>query len=240
MDKQKKIRYRRKKMRKRKLMRATLIVLLILSLLFSIGLVVVIADSIFNIGLKERASYYFCKEVDIVLDPGHGGKDPGANKGEAIEKEITLEIAHKTKTLLEDAGYDVILTRDDDTFIELNQRAEFANKRNAKVFVSIHCNSSEDGEGEGIETFYTEYKGDETKYFAETIQSCIIEHTNARNREAKTANYNVLVHTTMPSVLVEAGFLTNKSERVLLVTDEYQEKIALGISEAIKLYLTDS
>lgn len=178
--------------------------------------------------------------ADIVLDAGHGGKDQGASAGNVIEKEITLEIVKKTEKYLKDAGYKVKLTRDEDTFVKLEERAEYANRKGAKVFASIHCNSSEDGEGNGIETFYSEQKGTESEKLAQSIQTCVIEETAARDREVKTADHTVTVTTKMPSALVETGFLSDGTERELLQQEGYQDKLAKGIAEGIINYMEES
>ena len=176
-------------------------------------------------------------QADIVLDAGHGGEDPGAIQGDAMEKEITLEIVKMTKDLLEESGYKVGMTREEDCRVELGGRASFANKRNAKVFVSIHCNASENHKGNGIETFYAEYKGFKNKTLAEMIQSAVMEQTDAFDRGIKTADYAVIVRTSMPAVLIEVGFLTDEVEKEMLQDKEYQEKLAKGISEGIIRYL---
>lgn len=178
--------------------------------------------------------------ADIVLDAGHGGKDQGASGGDVIEKEITLAIAKKTEKYLKEAGYKVKMTRDDDTFVELEERAAFADRKEAKVFVSIHCNSSEDGEGNGIETFYAEHKGENSQKLAQSIQENVIVQTEARDREVKTADYTVIVRSTMPAALVETGFLSDSNERELLQQEDYQEKLAKGIADGIISYLEQS
>ena len=217
------------KRRKRRLLRAYLIFLLILLLTVGIG-----------IGALVLEQFIPFRTADIVIDPGHGDHDPGAVAIDIYEKDITLDIALKTEKLLKDAGYKVRLTRDDDSFLELGERAEFANKRNAKVFVSIHCNSSEDGSGQGIETYYGESKTDADHTLAEKIQECLIIQTGARDREIKEAAYTVLVRTEMPSALVETGFMTNDAERAQLMDEHYQELIALGISEGIMGFLEEN
>ena len=176
-------------------------------------------------------------QADIVLDAGHGGKDPGANNGDAIEKEITLSIAKMTQEILEDAGYKVKMIREEDSFVELTERPEIANRKNAKVFVSVHSNSSEDGEGKGIETFYTEQKGEVDENLATQLHEAIIKYTEADDRGVKTADYTVLVRTKMPAVLIETGFLTNSTECELLTDEDYQRKLSEGIAEGIILYL---
>ena len=217
------------KRRKRRLLRAYLIFLLILLLTVGIG-----------IGALVLEQFIPFRTADIVIDPGHGDHDPGAVADDIYEKGITLDIALKTEKILKEAGYKVRLTRNDDSFLELGERAEFANKRNAKVFVSIHCNSSEDGSGQGIETYYGESKTAADLALAEKIQECLIAQTGARDREMKDATYTVLVRTKMPAALVETGFMTNDKERAQLMDDHYQELIALGISKGIISYLEES
>jgi N-acetylmuramoyl-L-alanine amidase len=176
-------------------------------------------------------------QVDIVLDAGHGGEDPGAIQGDAMEKEITLDIVKMTKDLLEESGYKVGMTREEDCRVELGDRASFANKRNAQVFVSIHCNASENHKGNGIETYHTEQKGLEDKMLAEMIQKAVIEQTDAFDRGIKAADYTVIVRTTMPAVLIEVGFLTDEVEKNMLQDKEYQQKLAKGIVDGIVRYL---
>ena len=227
-DYRRKMKAKKRKKRRVKLMRIAMIMTLIL-LLGIVG-----ALGYFAIGTVRQM---FFNKVDIVLDAGHGGEDPGAIRDDAIEKEITLEVAKKTKTILEESDYKVGMTRDTDRYIELGDRAKFANERKAKVFVSIHCNSSEDYSGKGIETYYTEQKGLEDEILAGMIQESLIEETDANDRGIKVANYTVIVRSTMPSVLVEVGFLTDAEENELLQNEEYQRKLAKGIAEGIKKYL---
>ena len=227
-DYRRKMKAKKRKKRRVKLMRIAMIMTLIL-LLGIVG-----ALGYFAIGTVRQM---FFNKVDIVLDAGHGGEDPGAIRDDAIEKEITLEVAKKTKTILEESDYKVGMTRDTDRYIELGDRAKFANERKAKVFVSIHCNSSEDYSGKGIETYYTEQKGLEDEILAGMIQESLIEETDANDRGIKGANYTVIVRSDMPAVLVEVGFLTDAEENDLLQNEEYQRKLAKGIAEGIKKYL---
>lgn len=179
-------------------------------------------------------------EADIILDAGHGGKDQGASYGEVLEKELTLEIAKKTKEILEEAGYRVSMTRKDDTFVDLYDRADYANRKNSKVFVSIHCNSSEEDGAEGIETFYAASKEEESQALAQALQTGMVEQTEARDRGIKTADYVVIKETDMPAALVEVGFLSDSGERQLLQQEEYQKKLAEGIAAGILEYLEDT
>ena len=239
MTRQKKI--TRNTRRKRKLFLRKLLILLLILL----GIVVILLGMLYFKGnnitaISKLLDFKRFGTVDIVIDPGHGDHDPGATSDTIYEKDITLAIALKAKDVLTDAGYKVVLTRIDDTFLELGERSGIANKKEAKVFVSIHCNSSEDGSGQGIETFYTDQKTEEDVLLAEKIQSNLIKQTNARDREIRTANYTVLVSTKMPAVLVEAGFLTNDSERSLLVDEEYQNQLASGIAIGIEEFLEET
>lgn len=178
--------------------------------------------------------------VDIVLDAGHGGKDQGTNAGNVLEKDINLQIAQKTQQYLEKEGYKVGMVRTDDTFVKLGQRADYANEREAQLFVSIHCNSSESGEGNGIETYYAEEKAETSSPLAELIQEQVVLQTGARDRSARTADYAVIRKTDMPAVLIEIGFLSDTEECRLLQQNDYQDKIARGIADGILCYLHKS
>lgn len=219
---------RRRRRRRKQLLRKAVPVITFLSV-FCITLVLLAVWTFWG----DQLFPPIFSEVDIVLDAGHGGKDVGANHGDLLEKDINLAVANKTKDLLSEAGYKVKMTREDDTFVELSDRVQFANRRNAKVYVSIHCNSSEDGSGNGIETFYAESKEESSKSLAESIQSNTISKTGAKDREVKTADYTVILGTDMPAALVEMGFFTNEQERTLLRSEEYQQKLAQGIADGI-------
>lgn len=231
----------RRRRRKKRLLRLVVLLLLLLAAFLVLIIGKFLRERMSLPALSRETMFSWdITSVDIVLDAGHGGKDQGANGDDVIEKEITLEIAKKTEECLKEAGYKVKLTRDEDTFMELEERAEYANRKKAKVFVSIHCNSSEDGEGNGIETFYSEQKGEESEKLAVLIQENLIAQTNARDREAKTADYTVIARTKMPAVLVETGFLSDAEERALLEQEEYQNHLAKGISDGIIAYLEQS
>lgn len=230
-------RARRKRRRKKKLIRALLIILLILMGVFLLVTGIFIGRFLSKTVITGTAELpWSVGSVDIVLDAGHGGKDQGTSYENVIEKDLTLEIAEKAQKILEDAGYRVGMVREDDTFVDLGERAEYANRRNAKVYVSIHCNSSEDGEGEGIETYYTEQKDETSQELAQAIQEHVIAQTEARDREVKAADYAVIVRTEMPAALVEVGFLSDSSERELLQQEQYQNQLAEGIAAGVLEY----
>lgn len=215
---------RRKKKSKQTIKPATLAVLFVIILISGYYIAQIVHQNFFN-------------QVDIVLDAGHGGNDPGAVHEDVLEKEITLEITRMTKELLKESGYTVGMTRNNDSFIELGERATYATRRNAKVFISIHCNASENSSGNGIETFYSKSKELNNNILAEMIQNAVIEQTEASNRGIKTENYTVLVRSNMPAALIEVGFITNETEKELLQDPSYQQKLAKGISEGIIRYM---
>lgn len=235
--KEKRMREKRRRRRRRRIVRALLLLLMtFLLLLAGLGLFF-LGKTLFKDRVKEKLRLQWdIGKADVVLDAGHGGKDQGASSGEAIEKDITLEIAKKTKKLLEEAGCKVGMVRNDDTFVELGERAEYGNRKEAKVFVSIHCNSAE-GEANGIETFYTEQKGEESQKLAQLLQKNVIAQTQARDREVKAEDYTVIVRTDMPAALVEVGFLSDPEECKLLRQEDYQRKLAEGIAAGILAYL---
>lgn len=176
----------------------------------------------------------------IILDPGHGGMDGGCVGGEVVEKDINLSIAKEVKSKLIQMGYDVMLTREGDENLSLEERVCFANANQASLYISIHQNFSEEQAASvrGIETYYSSLKGEDgSKRLARLLQKEIINSTDANNRQAiVNDNLYVIRETDMPACLVETGFLSNRKERELLVTAEYQEKLADAIAESVDYY----
>lgn len=178
----------------------------------------------------------------IVIDAGHGGKDPGAisTRFDYEEKHLTLSTAHMVKAYLNSLGYKTVMTRSDDSYIPLSQRAEIANKQEGSLFVSIHYNSSPSESASGIEVFY--YKeGDvkrtkASKDLGEQVLERLVQHTGASTRGVKSENFAVIRKTTMPAILIEAGFLTNVEERKKLQDPHYRRFIAWGIARGIDQY----
>ncbi|MDA3731019.1 N-acetylmuramoyl-L-alanine amidase [Niameybacter massiliensis] len=204
-----------------------------------IGLILMGVMGLLNIEVKNPNQVYAQKPTMkklIVIDPGHGGRDVGAIVDEALEKHINLQIAHKVKYKLSQQGYDVVMTREQDEEVSLEQRVKLSNESNAQLFVSIHQNAIEDNVTHGIETWFESGKS-ASKQFAQFIQEQTSLATGAKNRGIKdyTSLY-VTRNTHAPSVLVECGFITSDYERSLLSSDRYQEEIAEGIVEGINLY----
>lgn len=176
----------------------------------------------------------------IVIDPGHGGSDSGAVSEGMLEKHINLQISRKVKQKLLQQGYTVIMTREQDEAVTLEERVRISNDSNADLFVSIHQNAIEDSVTHGIETWF-ERGNKDSKELANKIQGSIAGLTGEKNRGIKdSTSYHVTRNNNAPSVLVECGFITSDYERPLLSMDEYQEKIADGIVEGINQYLNKS
>lgn len=169
----------------------------------------------------------------IVLDAGHGGRDQGTSSGDVLEKDINLSMAKKLAALLEDDKIEILLTREDDTKIGLDERAEFANKNKADLFISLHCNYCEEDAGvQGLECYYRE-GSEEGGALASCIADAFEGEERIINRGTRTANFRVLRNTRMPAVLVEMGYLSNRSERDKLADEAYQELLAKKLAEGI-------
>ncbi|WP_079528939.1 N-acetylmuramoyl-L-alanine amidase [Halobacillus hunanensis] len=171
----------------------------------------------------------------IILDPGHGGKDPGAIGNSLQEKDVILEIAKLVEFKLRAKGYDVLMTRTDDTFVTLEDRVKLANTWGVDLFVSIHANGYYDSSAKGIETFYNAGSW-EAKDIADLVQENVISETSNLSRGVFKADYYVLRHTDMPAILVETGFVSNKKDAKLLKSKDYREQVAKGIVKGIEKY----
>jgi N-acetylmuramoyl-L-alanine amidase len=186
----------------------------------------------------------------IVLDAGHGGFDPGKiGINGAHESEINLSIVKKLKVLLEQNGFEVILTRKDDKGLyeegdsnkkrtDMKKRVDIINGSGVNLAVSIHQNSFEQASSKGAQVFYHE-KSLEGKELAEIIQKQIKDTIGDKNHRVPKSNenYYMLKKSICPLVIVECGFLSNPEEAQLLCTDAYQEKMAWAIHLGIIQYL---
>lgn len=171
----------------------------------------------------------------IVIDPGHGGKDPGALSLDKRVKEsfLTLQMALALADKLEYRGHEVSLTRSTDYYPSLSARCRLANDLNADFFISIHVNSADSASATGIETLVYEKPSNTTLRYADLIQKNLIKATKARDRGIKyRGDLTVLKRTKMPAVLVETGFINNPSDLAKLVTSDYQNLIVTAIADA--------
>lgn len=224
------------------------------------------------------------KKFKVVLDAGHGGKDYGAVYHGNIEKNIALQTVLKVGAILEkDPQIDVVFTRKSDVFIELQQRANIANKSKGSIFVSMHCNANKNQAAEGNETYVmgitrnssnlevaknenevvtleTDYKIkydgydpnspesvigisilqeehlDQSIELAGRVQEFFTKKTDNKNRGVKQAGFLVLRQITMPRVLIEMGFVSNKEEGEFLNSETGQDLLAEAIANAIMDY----
>lgn len=182
----------------------------------------------------------------IVVDPGHGGKDPGTiGFSGNYEKEVNLEISKKLKKKLKSNGYKVILTRDSDEYVDNLLRAKTANKKRARVFVSIHCNSMENNSSvDGIQVLYYPNRestiGDlNNNELAQIMMNSMVNGTGAKDKGIiERKDLIVLNQTKMPAIIIECGFLSNKNEEKLLLTEDYQNKIVDSIIDGLEEYLS--
>lgn len=179
----------------------------------------------------------------IVIDAGHGGTDPGAlSITGKREKDLAISVSSKLNNSLKEKGYNTLMTRDTDVFVDLYERARIANNSNGDIFISIHGNSFTNNKAiKGIEVYYwpknkSKIKEEEQYPLAKSVFDELLKATGAASRGVKTNSYVVIRETKMPAILIETGFLTNPEEEKLLYTEEYQNKIVEGIVKGIENY----
>ncbi|ASK62261.1 N-acetylmuramoyl-L-alanine amidase [Virgibacillus phasianinus] len=172
---------------------------------------------------------------NIVLDPGHGGKDPGAlGIGGTLEKDVILDTAENVAQRLRAAGATVIMTRDSDHFLSLEERVLISSKFNTHAFISLHYNAYPFMGINGISTHY--YAGGNDRELAQDIQTGLRHNVSLNSRGIMQSNYHVLRENSDLAVLVELGFITNPSDLTTVQTESYQNNAARGIVEGVKAY----
>ena len=178
----------------------------------------------------------------IIIDAGHGGIDPGSDSQGILEKEINLEIALKLQEVLHENGYSVLMTREDDNSLSLRERSDFANEKEADLFISLHQNCyAQDASVHGIEVYYNSDKTTNDQQLAQMIQESLINETGAKNRGIRSDNGLVVTRETkMPAVLVETAFISNDYELDLITSEDYQNKVVEGIITGIENFLNES
>jgi N-acetylmuramoyl-L-alanine amidase len=213
----------------------------------------------------------------VVIDPGHGGHDPGAQVRGLNEAELVLDIALRLeRLLLKEPGVEVVLTRRTNAYVALEERTTIANRSAADLFLSIHANASADAGARGFETYFLNFaanpeaealaarenagsarrmgslpdivkaialnnKIDESRDFAMMVQASMHDvlrktYRNARSLGVKQAPFTVLIGATMPSVLAEVSFLTNRTDATLLRSQTYRQQIAEALFAGIVKY----
>jgi N-acetylmuramoyl-L-alanine amidase len=218
--------------------------------------------------------------LTIVIDPGHGGKDPGAmGPGGLAEKTVVLQVAKELRQIIQQEfpTARVVLTREQDVFIPLRERARIANRLQAVLFISLHLNSGQNHAASGIETWYLSFAASErankiaarenrmsaaqlsdlevilrhlretdrinqSAALAQLMQHALVVHmqrqyVDIQDRGVEGAPFAVLVHTEMPSILVELAFVSNPKDEALLRGRTYQQALAYGVVEGIRRFL---
>ncbi len=182
-------------------------------------------------------------QVVIVVDPGHGGEDPGkVGINDVLEKDLNLQIAKKVKKLLEEAGIKIVMTRTNDKVPDakkedLNQRVQLINETKPKLALCIHQNSYPDAKIKGAQVFYhtiTPEAEDVASIVQEQLRT--VDQTNTRQIK-ENDTYFMLKNTQVPTIIVECGFLTNPDEAAKLTQEDYQDKLAQAICEGVVKWL---
>jgi len=173
--------------------------------------------------------------MKIAIDPGHGGKDPGAVGAYSKEKDINLALCLKLKQRLKASGIDVIMTRETDVYLDLQPRCDIANKNKADYFLSVHCNSVKDRNARGTETF-SYARGTSAYKLAEILQETMVRVSGSMDRGVKTARFYVLRETKMPAVLVETLFISNEAEEKKLNDKVWQDRLCDEMSKALCIH----
>jgi N-acetylmuramoyl-L-alanine amidase len=172
-------------------------------------------------------------KVLVVVDAGHGGHDPGTISSTGLhEKNVNLAVALKVAGLLQQRGVGVIMTRQDDRFIELDERADVANRRNADLFVSIHSDSNPDRGRQGFTVFVAKAASSDARRTADRIHQALAA-AGIESHGIREAEYKVLVNTSGPAVLVEIGYLSNTQDCARLRDGSYQNRLAQAIANGI-------
>ena len=178
----------------------------------------------------------------IVLDPGHGGWDPGAVVGDVLEKNVNIEIVSRVRALAE-AHPDLapVLTRELDVYVEKTDRVQLADQVGAALYLSIHVNACDYPEVHGVETWGddTREPSDSSWVLASAVQDAVVEATGARDRGIRSQQL-YLRHTALPAASIEVGFLTCNEERAKLLDPAYQDQIARAIVDGILTFLEAS
>ncbi|HCF48969.1 MAG TPA: N-acetylmuramoyl-L-alanine amidase CwlD [Syntrophomonas sp.] len=202
------------------------------------------------LGLPPEESYipaYALASKVVVIDPGHGGCDPGASRGAYVEKDITLAISQHLARQLSEAGAMVVMLRTEDRDLvgdgfsgtvaarkreDLKLRAQRANEVKADLYISIHTNADPSPRWYGAQVFY-DASSKPSKLTAVMIQEEITKQLGNTKRKAAPGDYYILRNTQMPAVIVEVGFISNPQEASLLADNDYQVKMAQAIFAGI-------
>ncbi len=180
-----------------------------------------------NASVKDTSKSF----TTVVVDAGHGGKDNGAYRSYGgAEKVATLDVARRLNRKLRESQFHTVMTRSEDQFISLDERVRIENAQKNSIFVSIHFN---DSRRRGIHGFETYYHAGTSRALAERIQAKLMTIPHSQNRGVHFASFRVLRLARYPAVLVECGFLSNRSEGDKARSSEYRDLLADRIAEAV-------
>lgn len=177
----------------------------------------------------------------IILDPGHGGADAGAISPNGLrEKELNLAVAVRLKQKLEDLGAEVLLTREDDRYLWLYDRVAIANRTGGAVLLSIHANNHDNRKIHGLEIWHHPDRN-ESAILAQALAEAVLARTKQHFRGIMSSKDFVIPREAqMPAVIFEMGFVSNRDEEKLLITEEFQDKITDGICQGLIAYFHPS
>ena len=178
----------------------------------------------------------------VVIDPGHGGPDPGAVGPKGLkESDVVLDVSRQVSSILSVKGVKVLMTRKYQTDLDLQPRVTLANKANADAFISIHANATRGYRSDvnGIETYY--YSGYQGLRLAKSLQEEVLKVSrNSPDRGVRRGRFYVIRKTNMPAALVEIGFLTGSLDSKMLMQADHRKNLAFAISKGILNYLEES
>jgi len=187
-------------------------------------------------GLELLVTPYRAGGLKIAIDPGHGGKDPGAVGPAGFrEKDVNLAMSKKLVKALEDLGAEPVLLRTGDYYLGLYERPAMANDLNVDIFVSVHNNGFPDPTKGGTETYWYE-NHPLSRTLGAVVHEALVEATGLQDRGLRYANFAVLRETSMPSILLECAYMTNPREELLLQKPEFQQRLVDAVAEAIMLF----
>lgn len=176
-----------------------------------------------------------------MIDPGHGGPDPGAvGIGGTQEKDVVLEVSRQIRDLLQSRGVEVLMTRDGDIDVDLPPRAQLANASGAHAFVSVHANALNMSRPDvnGLETFY--FQSVQGKNLASAIHNSIMGTVRREDRGVREGRFYVIRATRVPATLVELGFLTGADDAADLADTTHRRQLALAVTAGILEYLNQN
>ena len=217
---------------------------------FKLIIIISIFISIFSISkVYAIINNYTLLGKTIYIDPGHGGIDSGATYKNIYEKDINLIMSKKIEKYLVSKGATVYLTRETDKDLskttinrkrnDLTNRAKLINKSNANMYISIHLNYISNSKWQGLQIFYNS-KNKENEIIANKITSYLKEYTSNIREPKKENIYYMYKQINIPGILIELGFLSNPNDRYRLTKEEYQDKLAINISNSIEKYYLEN